>query len=257
VYFVDVFFFFDQTKPEPNGLNYLMAARSDTLLQPWTWWRFLTSGFAHDPENAFHLIGNMLGLFFLGQSIEELYGRRLFLRMYLTSIVLCSFVWCLTEAIAGYQNHYLVGASGAVTTVVMLFALNYPRRTILFMMFIPMPAWILGVMIVVFNLLGARDPNSRVAYDVHLVGAAYGFLFFKTRFELGALLAPASLAGKFRWPKRRPKLKVHDPDERYSNLDAKADEVLEKLHRDGEASLTPRERRVLEDYSRRMQQKHR
>ena len=41
------------------------------------------------------------------------------------------------------------------------------------------------------------------------------------------------------------------------NMDAQADEVLEKLHRDGEASLTPRERRVLEDYSRRMQQKHR
>ncbi len=255
IYFVDVFFFF-QDNGEPTGLNYMMAARSDTLLQPWTWWRFLTSGFAHDPHDAFHLIGNMVGLFFLGQSVEELYGRRVFLRMYLTSIVLCTFIWCVTEVIAGYRNHWLVGASGAVTTVVMLFALNFPRRTILFMMFIPMPAWVLGVMIVLFNLIGVRDPNSRVAFDVHLVGAAYGFLFFKTRFEFGSLLSK-SLFDRIRWPRRKPKLKVHDPEERYRSLDAQADEVLEKLHRDGESSLTPRERRVLEDYSRRMQQKHR
>lgn len=260
IYFVDVLFIFNSDQAArgiPNGLDYFLAARSDTLLQPWTWWRLLTSGFAHDPQDAFHLIGNMIGLFFLGQAVEELYGRRVFLRMYLTSLVLCSLVWCITEVIAGYQNQWLVGASGAVTTVVMLFALNFPRRTILFMMFIPMPAWVLGVMIVVFNLIGARDPNSRIAFDVHLVGAAYGYLFYKTRFELGSLLSPGSLARRFRWPRRKPKLKVHDPEERYRHLDAQADEVLAKLHRDGEASLSPRERRVLEDYSRRMQQKHR
>jgi hypothetical protein len=54
---------------------------------------------------------------------------------------------------------------------------------------------------------------------------------------------------------RRPKLKIHAPEPTYDNLDAEADRVLEKLHQEGEASLTPRERRVLEDYSRRMRQK--
>ena len=260
VYFVDVFFFFDKARflsNEPNGLNYLMSARSDTLLQPWTWWRFLTSGFAHDPLDAFHLIGNMFGLFFLGRAVEEHYGRRVFLGMYLTAIVLCTSVWCTTEAIAGYTNHWLVGASGAVTTVIMLFALNFPRRTIHFMMVIPIPAWVFGVVIVLYNLLGVRDmSNSRIAFDVHLVGAAYGYLFFKTRFEFGSLFSGNPLQ-RIRWPRRKPKLRVHDPEDRYRSLDAQADEVLEKLHRDGEASLTPRERRVLEDYSRRMQQKHR
>ena len=259
VYFVDVIFLFDEPRfiaGEPNGLNYLMSARSDTLLQPWTWWRFLTSGFAHDPMDAKHIIGNMIGLFFLGQAVEELYGRRVFLRMYLTSIVLCTFVWCVTEVVVGYTDHFLVGASGAVTTVIILFALNFPRRTILFMMLIPMPAWILGVILVLFNLIGVRDPDARTAYDVHLVGAAYGFLFFKTRFEFGSFVS-GDFIRRLRWPKRKPKLRVHDPEDRYRSLDAQADEVLEKLHRDGEESLTPRERRVLEDYSRRMQQKHR
>jgi hypothetical protein len=55
-------------------------------------------------------------------------------------------------------------------------------------------------------------------------------------------------------------LRVHDPVDptsRYRELDAKADAVLAKLHREGEASLSAKERKILEDYSRRMQQKHR
>ena len=40
-------------------------------------------------------------------------------------------------------------------------------------------------------------------------------------------------------------------------LDAQADRVLEKLHREGERSLTAHERRVLEQYSRRMRERRR
>ena len=43
----------------------------------------------------------------------------------------------------------------------------------------------------------------------------------------------------------------------YRDLDAKADRLVEKVHEEGETSLTNEERRILEDYSRRMRQKHR
>ena len=56
-----------------------------------------------------------------------------------------------------------------------------------------------------------------------------------------------------------PQLKVHDPEveERYREMDDEADRLLDKVHREGEASLSEKERRLLEDYSRRMRQKHR
>jgi hypothetical protein len=57
--------------------------------------------------------------------------------------------------------------------------------------------------------------------------------------------------------RRRPPLKVHDPERFYQDRDAEADRALEKLHTQGEASLTAKERQILEDYSRRMRQKHR
>lgn len=243
-----------------GGLSHLLAVNTDTLTHPLRWWQFLTYGFAHDPNNAFHLIGNMLGLFFLGQEVEQIYGSRLFLRMYLTALVFCSVIWAITEMALGHQGT-LIGASGAVTTVVMLFALNFPRRTILFMMFIPMPAWILGVIVVLNNLWGTQQPSQgdgpRTAYEVHLMGALFGYLFFKTRWALGSnLVSLSGLRALVPWGK--PKLRIHrDSSERFQGLDEEADRVLEKLHRDGEASLTSRERRVLEEYSRRMQQKYR
>ena len=54
-----------------------------------------------------------------------------------------------------------------------------------------------------------------------------------------------------------PRLKVHNPQEPAEDgLESRADEILEKLHRHGEASLSARERRILEEYSRKMKQKH-
>jgi hypothetical protein len=50
---------------------------------------------------------------------------------------------------------------------------------------------------------------------------------------------------------------MHDPEQYYEDLDAEADRVLAKLGAEGEASLTPSERRTLEAYSRRMRQKRR
>ena len=97
--------------------------------------------------------------------------------------------------------------------------------------------------------------DNNVAYDVHLVGIACAFLYHFsgitfTRWVPGWL---TSTAGRLQ-PK--PSLKVHDPEDDYADLDAEADRILDKVHREGESSLNRRERKILKDYSRRMRQKH-
>ena len=252
LYVLDVFLW-----PGEEQLSMLLAAKSDTLVRPWMWWQFLTYGFMHSPDDVFHLIFNMLVLFFLGREVELKYGSNAFLKMYLTALVICGVIWSATNLVME-ENSALIGASGAVTTTVILFALNFPHRKVLFMMFIPIPAWVLGVMMVFLNLFGQSGGlDARVAYDVHLLGAAYAFLYFKTGWDLTTLFMPTQWRGKFKMPSRRPKLKLHDPEDRYDQLDQQADTVLKKLHREGESSLSAKERRILEDYSRRMQQKHR
>ncbi len=252
VYVVDAFFF--------NGrLGILLGVSPETLREPWMWWRFITYGFAHDYD-ARHILFNMIGLFFFGRDVESLYGRWKFLGMYLTAILLGSLVWSLTSLAVG-DSGYLIGASGAVTTVILLFAIHFPRRIVYLMFVLPVPAWVLGVLLIAGNLMGmqsgqAGQPGPRVAFDVHLVGAAYAFMFYKTQWELGQYFSAKWLMNLKNF-KPKPKLRVHDPESRQQSLDEQADAVLDKLHREGEAGLTARERKVLEEYSRRMKQKHR
>jgi hypothetical protein len=124
---------------------------------------------------------------------------------------------------------------------------------------IPMPAWLFGVLLVASDMLGTQRPGDGVAYDVHLVGAAFalGYWYFGWNFGRlpGAAKLSRMLAQPTKWLAPRPDLRVHDPEEYYDDLDAEADRILAKLSHEGESSLTPQERRVLEDYSRRMRQK--
>jgi membrane associated rhomboid family serine protease len=67
---------------------------------------------------------------------------------------------------------------------------------------------------------------------------------------------PTGWWGKLRslFPGGGPRLKLHTPDEETS-LEAEADRVLDKIKREGKDSLTRKERRILEEYSRRLQGK--
>src|SRR5581483_3429262 len=48
-------------------------------------WRLLTYAFLHAPDNIYHILFNMLFLWWFGREVEEIYGHREFLCMYLTA----------------------------------------------------------------------------------------------------------------------------------------------------------------------------
>jgi membrane associated rhomboid family serine protease len=66
----------------------LLALHAPSLLRPWMWWQLITYGFMHDPSGVGHILGNMLGLFFFGRTVEGVYGRRVFLAFYFTALLL-------------------------------------------------------------------------------------------------------------------------------------------------------------------------
>lgn len=233
-----------------------------TWSQPWRWVRLVTYGFVHHwPPDFTHILFNMLGLWFLGRDVESLYGRKEFLRLYLALILVGGLVWAIAARLRGAPDgETVLGASGAVVGVVLLFAMNFPHRTlILFPLPIPVRAWVVGVFIVGIDLLRAisasanPDPlaENRVAYAVHLAGAAFAFFYFRFRWNLSRL---PGASFSLDWLKSRPKLRVHEPPEEL-DLSEELDRILEKIHRDGEASLTRKERRTLETVSREYQKR--
>jgi membrane associated rhomboid family serine protease len=237
--------------PSTNGITYTLAAKDWSLARPWLWWQFLTYGFVHAPQ-LWHLFFNMLGLFFFGREVEIVYGRKEFLRFYLVVLVLGSVVWAIVSWLAGTAG-VLLGASGAIVAIVILFAVNFPRQTVLFMFFLPMPAWVLGVLLVASDLYGAvARPDSGVAYMVHLTGAAVALLYYRFGWNFGNLVPG-------RWPwhrfRMRPKLRIHAPPLEQDQLREEVDRILEKISRGGEESLSRKERRTLEDASRQYQKR--
>jgi membrane associated rhomboid family serine protease len=230
----------------------------DTLTRPWLWWQLLTAGFTHAPGGIGHIFFNMLALFFLGRDVEQRYGSREFLRMYLTTLVFANVAWCvITKMTSGAEVNGIYGASGAIAGVVVLYVFNFPNRTLLLFFVIPMPAWLLGVGVVLYDIYGAvGDRGSHVAYVAHLSGAAFAALYYLRGWHLTGLTGdlPNRVKSLFR-PK--PRLRVHSPDDELppSDLSVEVDKILEKIYREGEASLTPNERKTLEKASREYQRK--
>ncbi len=268
-----------------------LMLHGDTYLRPWMWWQFVSYAFVHDLGSGAHIVTNLLGIWFFGTEIEQVYGKKSFLKLFFGAVVIGSIVWSIRQYLllpadadpAVLARYGLLGASGGVTAIVILFCLKFPQRIVHLMFVIPVPAWILGLLLVIGNVLGDRSTmgEAGIAYDVHLVGVAVAFVFFRYGHRLGGYASssgsarssgstrrPRSGAGSwFSWLKPKPNLRIHHPDEveddmidpevDYEELDRRGDEILQKWHREGEDSLDAEERRILEAYSRRMKQKHR
>ena len=237
-----------------NLLNQFLWLHANDLQHPLNWYRFLTYGFAHS-QDITHVLFNMLSLFFLGQAVEQKYGRGEFLRIYLISIVTCGLVWAVMKTASRDSSSVLLGASGAVTTICMLFVFSFPHAVLRIWGVVPVKAWVLGILIIGGNLLGNSQVTvgnrTQIAYDVHLIGArSPPGLFLNWNF--GSLEVWYSRVRNFR-TSGRSRLKVHHPDAGNripAKTQAEADRILDKIHRHGQDSLSSREREFMEDYSR-------
>jgi membrane associated rhomboid family serine protease len=235
-----------------NDFTNRLSLHADLFREPWNFYQLLTYGFLHDPENLTHILFNMLGLWIFGTDLEGIYGRAEILRIYLATIVVAGLVWVIVATVGQGGPGVLLGASGGVMGMMILYVLHFPRRTLLIWGILPVPAWALGVVYVAMDLLGAASPTDNVAHVAHLSGVAFGFVYFKSGWNLGRLI-PQRLSGSmFRF---RPKLRIHDPEEASRDLSNQVDAILEKISQQGEASLTKKERRTLEEASRRYQRK--
>jgi membrane associated rhomboid family serine protease len=232
-------------------------------------WRLLTYGFLHSELWMWHIIMNMLCLWWFGSDVEDIYGPREFLAVYLTSIVLGGIAFIIGH-LMGTPGLYCVGASGGVMTMLVLCALHYPSRMVSLFWFLPMPIWIFVLFVVakdLYPLLSGQHTSTAVT--VHLAGAAFGYVYYKMQWRMLNFL-PSPRA----WKRQRAKAKLRifraeeepqtpvlaaqpsasarDVDEQ---LEARMDAVLQKVSDHGMASLSEQEREILQQASERMKRK--
>ena len=131
----------------------------------------------------------------------------------------------------------MMGASGGIAAVVILFALNFPYRTILFMFIIPMPMWVFALIIVLIAPGAVNRAGSNVAYTAHLGGAVSHSSLYKGGLRFERWLPGLNWTPSLR---RRPKPRVLDPDSvEPDSTENRVDEILKKIQEHGQDSLTP------------------
>lgn len=148
-------------------------------------WQLFTYMFLHS-ASVFHVLFNMLVLWWCGSELEMRWGSRFFLLYYFVCGVGAGLIYLAgTTAYAliagGTVNMMapMLGASGAVYGLMLAYGILFGERVILFMMLFPMKARYFVMILGAVELLTMLDSgsNSQVANLAHLGGLITGFLF--------------------------------------------------------------------------------
>lgn len=165
-------------KPPPFTARWAQAWGTGITNVSWTW---LTCAFLHGSPG--HLIGNMVFLFLFGFSVEIALGRARYLTFYILgamgSAAFCAFAY------ASKTGHGL-GASGAISCVMVLYAMMYKLRSIKFFYliffyfnYVRAPALILVPLWIGNELVSWVFVHSNVAYAAHVGGMLTGLVLTK------------------------------------------------------------------------------
>lgn len=134
--------------------------------------RMLSSGFLH--ADMTHLIFNMLTLWFFAPVVISYLGDFSFLLVYFGSLIFGSLL-----TMVFHKNDYdyrAVGASGAVTGVLYSAILLQPDMMLRIFFIIPMPAYIFGILYLLYSIYGMKAKNDNIGHTAHFGGAIGGYL---------------------------------------------------------------------------------
>lgn len=141
-------------------------------------WTLVTSMFLH--TLTIHLFVNMISLFFMGRFVEPLIGRKRFLQVFFFSGIFAGLLHVAVSYFTGSNmNIPAIGASGAIMGLAGLLAVLIPKQKVLLFFVIPMPLWMLGIILVALVILNPSIGGITIGNVAHLggfvAGALYGF----------------------------------------------------------------------------------
>lgn len=200
-------------------------------------WQFFTYLFLHG--TLFHVLFNLFALWMFGCEVETALGRQRFLQLFIQSGIFAGVAYVVWGAF-GQQFSPAVGASGAIMAILVVFTILAPNRSVLLFFMIPMKMKHLMWLIIGLDMYSfVLNSDNGIANTAHLGGALYGWLWFR--------YSPR-LVQVFRGMEQKAQARE---EEKESSARAEVDRLLEKIAKEGMPSLNDKERRFLEQASRR------
>ncbi len=224
----------------------------EALFHPWT---FITHMFLH--EGPWHLLWNMLWLFWMGRILGDLIGDRKILPTYilggLFGAVFMMLMGMLLPNVVGDRG---LGASAAVSAIILAAATTAPNSEMRFLFIGNIRLKYIALVFIVLELLYSTVSNTG-GHFAHLGGAFFGW------FSIVSLRRGNSLTAWFenlfdrkkKTRTRNPKMKVAHRSKLLDSSGASkkeltdVDKILEKIKSSGIDSLSKEEKRILDQAS--------
>ena len=148
------------------------------LYKPWT---IITYGFAH--VEIFHILSNMMFLYFVGRVFEDFLGNRRFINLYILGAIAGGLLYLICyNTIPFYTErtplYGMIGASAAVNAIVVGAATLTPNFEFRLFLLGNVKLKYIAMFLVVTSFLQVDGGNAG-GNIAHLGGAAIGYLFVK------------------------------------------------------------------------------
>jgi len=224
----------------------LPANFQDFISKPWT---IISYGFLHG--GFFHILFNLLVLFYIGNLFLDFFSKRDFLTYYFSGIIAGGIIFLLSyNYFPALKNDisYLVGASAGVTAILVGLATKIPNYALHFRFIGSVKLWHIAIVFILLDIIQIPVGNAG-GHLAHLGGALIGFLLtnqsnkVKTKNNL--------FSSFFKSKKQKPLKTVYKKPKSSSkplNTNAqqqKIDKILDKISKSGYETLTAAEKEFL------------
>jgi membrane associated rhomboid family serine protease len=241
------------------GGNDFFSLSSDPADLLWKPWSLLSYAFLH--ADFFHILFNLLMLFFVGRLFLTFFTQKQLFGLYILSAVFAGLIFILcynTFPVFDGSTSKLVGASAAVMAILIATATYAPYYQVRLLLIGTVKIWHIAIVFIALDLINASIENPG-GHFAHLAGALFGFIYIKllqngTDLSRGISAMLDFFADFFRPRKNTPFKKVHRNTappvkpvvKREKDVTQKQiDDILDKISKSGYDSLTQKEKDFL------------
>jgi len=243
----------------PWGEDLMLAASSSLDTMAHRPWSLITHMVAHIQPG--HFLFNMIALYSMGKLFSTMVLPRKIWWVYLMGGI-CGYLLFIvsfseSDVLSAGRNHFILGASAAVMSIVTATATIQPRRVVYLFNAIRLELIWLAILLFVLDLASIRSGINSGGHIGHLGGALFGILF--GLFERAGIRSISDIGRFIRLISQRTKMGVvrgHSrpkTDDEFNTERAdrqkKIDEILDKIGRSGYESLSQAEKDFLFKHS--------
>jgi len=236
------------------------------LTHPWV---IITHMFFH--EGVFHILWNMLFLYWFGRIVGDLLGNHRILPLYLLGGLVGGFIYLVTAKLLSPNTSFALGASGAVMAIVVAAGTTSPDYIMRLILLGDIKLKYIVGALVFFDVVGMGSNINTGGHIAHLGGAFFGWLFVRQLREGNDLSIPINnlmnrlqrffkgLLTGVPQTRKGPKVVYRNPNRKkmtnrkgnassdYHDLShqEQLDRILEKIKKTGYENLTEEEKEFL------------